>query len=113
MLPSGLVYKYKYGGCNATYMVRPNIILKSKLVNEHSGISHLSGKKVKIDNNKLKATQEHLLRCNYPSSFEDFSILIRESNNFKLNGLLIAHDKSVPNKVNFSLCSSMMFYNII
>ena len=31
MLLSGLVYKYKYGGCNAI-MVRPNI-LKSEFVN--------------------------------------------------------------------------------
>ena len=63
---------------------------------EHLGISHLTKKKVKIDSNKLRVIQEHLLRCNYSLSFEYFPILTRESNDFKLKimeSLLIAHDK--------------------
>ena len=51
---------------------------------EHLGISHLTKKKVKIDSNKLRVIQEHLLRCNYSLSFEYFPILTRESNDFKL-----------------------------
>ena len=47
---------------------------------EHLGISHLTGKEVKTDNNKLTAIQEQLFCCNYSPSFEDFSILTRESN---------------------------------
>ena len=44
MMPCAeLVYRYKCGGCNATH---------SGLY-EHLWILHLSGKKVKIDNNKL------------------------------------------------------------
>ena len=69
-------------------MERPNAILKSEFVN----ISHLTGKKVKTENNKLTAI---LLCCNYCLSFEDFSILIRESNDFKLKimeSLLIARE---------------------
>ena len=45
---------------------------------EHLGISDLTGKKLKIDNNKLTKIQEHLLYCNFSPSFEDFSILTRE-----------------------------------
>ena len=40
-------------------MVKPNTILKFEFVN--LGISHLTGKKVKIDNNKLTAIQGNLL----------------------------------------------------
>ena len=68
---------------------------------EHLGISHLTEKKVKIDNNKLTAIQEHLLCCNYCPSFADFPILTRESNDFKLKimeSLIIARDKPILNK---------------
>ena len=71
---------------------------------EHLGI-YIS-LKVKIDNNKLTAIQEHLLCCNYCPSFEDFSILTRESNDFKLRimeSLLIARDKPILNKGDSSL----------
>ena len=81
---------------------------------ERLGISHLTGKKVKIDNNKLTAIQEHLC-CNYSPSFEDFSILTRESNDFKLNiieSLLIARDKPILNKADSSLPLELFEYNI-
>ena len=74
MLLSGLVYQYKCGGCNATYYGKTKRHFKVQIC-EHLGISHLTEKKVKIDNNKLTAIQEHLLCCNYSPSFEDFSIL--------------------------------------
>ena len=64
------------------------------------GISHLTGRKVKIDNNKLKAMQKDLLCCNYSPSFEHFAILTRESNDFRLKimqKLLTARDKPVLN----------------
>ena len=57
-------------------------------------------KKVKIQINKLTAIQEHLLCCNYSPTVGDFSILTRESNDFKLkvmDSLLIAREKpSLP-----------------
>ena len=83
MLLWGLVYKYKCGGCNATYYGKTKCYFKIRIC-EHLGISHLTGKKVKIDNNKLTAIQEHFLCCNYSSYYEDFSILTWESNDFKL-----------------------------
>ena len=66
----------------------------------------LTKQKVKIDNNKLNVIQEHLLCCNYSPSFEDFSILTWESNDFKLKiteSLLIAHEKPILNKADSSL----------
>ena len=105
MLLSGLVYKYKCGGCNATYYGKTKRHFKVQIC-EHLGISHLTGKKVKIDNNQLTVIQEHLLCCNYSSSYEEFSILTRESNDFKLKimeSLLIACDKPCLNKADSSL----------
>ena len=67
MLLSGLAYKYKCGGCNATYNGKTKRHFKVRIC-EHLGISHLTGKKVKIDNNKLTAIQEYLLCCNYSPS---------------------------------------------
>ena len=59
MLLSGLAYKCNYGGCNATYY------RKTKRIFQHLGISHITGKKVTIDNIELTAIQEHLLCCSY------------------------------------------------
>ena len=72
-------------------------------------------KKVKIDNNKLMTIQEHLLCCNYSPSFEDFSILTREGNDFKLKimeSLLIARDKPILNKADSSLPLELFEYKI-
>ena len=105
LVHSGLVYKYKCGGCNATYYGKTKRHFKVRIC-EHVSISHLTRKKVKIDSNKLTAIQEHLLCCNYSPSFEDFSILTRESNNFKLKimeSLPIARGKPVLNKADSSL----------
>ena len=100
MLLSGLVYQYKSGGCNATYYRKTKRHFKVPIC-EHLGISHFTEKKVKINNNKLTAVQEHLLCCNYCPYFEDFSILTRESNDLKLKimeNLLITRGKPVINK---------------
>ena len=105
MLLSGLIYKYKCGVCNATYYGKTKRHFKVRIC-EHLGVPHLTGKKVKIDNNKLTAIQEHLLCCNYSPSFDDFSTFTRESNDFKLKiieSLLIACDKPVLNKADSSL----------
>ena len=88
-------------------MVRPNV-----WICEHLGISHLTGKKVKIDNNKLTMIQKHLLCCNYSPSYEDFFILTRESNDFKLKiteSLQIASD----NPLDLNISGYHMFYHII
>ena len=105
MFLSGLVYKCKCGGCNATCYGTTKRHFKVRIC-ENLGILHPTGKKVKIDNNKLTAIQEHLLHCNYSPSFEEFSILTRKSNDFKLKimeSLLIARDKPILNKADSSL----------
>ena len=105
MLLSRLVYKYKCGGCNATYCGKTKRHFKVRIC-EYLCISHLTEKKLKIDNNKLTVIQEHLLCCNYSPSFEDFSILTRVSNDFKLKimeSLLIARNEPVLNKADPSL----------
>ena len=68
--------KYKRGGSNATYYGKTKYHFKVQIC-EHLGISHLTGKKVKSDNNKPTTIKEHLLSCNYSPSYEEFSILIR------------------------------------
>ena len=100
-----LFYKYKCGGCIATYYGKTKRHFKLRIC-EHLDISHITGKKVKIDTNKLTAIQEHLLCCTYSPSFEDFSILTRESNDFKLKileSLLIPGDKPMINMANSTL----------
>ena len=114
MLLSGLVYKYKSGGCNGTYYGKTKRHFKVRIC-EHLGISHLTGKKVEIDNNKLTAIQEHLLCCNYSPLYEVFSILTRESNDFKLKmmeSFLLTRDKPCLNKVDSSLPLELFWYNI-
>ena len=115
MLLSGLVYKYKSDGCNATYYGKTKRDFKVRTC-EHLGISHLTEKKVRIYNNKLMAIQEHLLCCNYSPSYEKISILTWESNDFKLKtmeSLLIARDKPCLNKVYEITGYHMMIYHII
>ena len=58
---------------------------------------------------------ETLSCCNYSTYFEDFSILTKESNNFKLKImeiLLIACDKLALNKADSFLPLQLFWYNI-
>ena len=113
MLLSGLVYQYKCGGCNATYYGKTKRHFKVRIC-EHLGISHLTEKKVKIDNNKLTAIQEHLLCCNYSPSFEEFSISTKENNEFKwkiTESPLIVRYKPVLNNAHSPLPLELFLYN--
>ena len=80
-LRSGIVYKFKCGGCNATYYGKTKRYFKVRMC-EHLGVSSLTGKKVKGDNNS--AVKEHHLFCNHSSGFDDFSILASNKNDFKV-----------------------------
>ena len=71
---------------------------------EHLGISALTGKRVKGDDDS--AIKEHLLFCNHKPDFEDFSILATNSNDFKvtlMESLLINRDHPPLNKNKQSL----------
>ena len=114
MLHSRLAYKCKCGGCNATHYGKTKCHFKVR-ISKYFVNSHLTGKKVKINNNRLTTIQEHLLCCNYSPSIEDFSILIKVSNDFILKimeSLLIARDQPVLNKVDSALSLDLFWYNI-
>ena len=114
LLHSGLVYKYKRVGCNVTYYGKTKRHFKVRIC-EHLGISHLTGERVKIDNNKLTAIQEHVLCCNYSPSHEDCCILTRKSNDFELKimeRLLISREKPCLNKADSFLPLELFWYNI-
>ena len=71
-------------------------------MSEHLGISHLTGKsKANLQPQQYTAIISHSLFCDHAPSFEDFSILSRETNDFKLTlkeSLLINRDKPCLNK---------------
>ena len=78
---SGIVYKFKCGGCNATYYCKTKRNFNIRMC-EHLGISALTGKRVKRNNDS--AIKEHHLFCNHSSSFDNFSILDSNNNDFKV-----------------------------
>ena len=88
-LRSGFIYKFHCGSCNAIYYGKTKRHLKVRMC-EHFGISALTGKIVKGDDDP--AIKKHLLFCNHRPDFEDFSILATNNNDFKfafLENLLI------------------------
>ena len=98
LLRSGVVYKYQCSGCNATYYGKTKRHLKVR-ISEHFGISALTGKNVK--NYTQSSIKDHFFSCDHTPSFDDFSILTSESNDFKLllmESLLINRDKPILNK---------------
>ena len=91
MLLSGFAYKYKCGGCSSTYYDNAKCYFIVQIA-EHLEISHLTGKKVKIDNTNPGIHFILQLRSMLHSKV---SILIRKRNGFKLEIMqnrLITHD---------------------
>ena len=71
---------------------------------EHLGVSTLTGKRLKADNDS--ALKQHHLFCNHSSSFDDFSILTSNNNDFKvtlMESVLINRDHPPLNKNRRSL----------
>ena len=102
-LCSGIVYKFKCGGCNATYYSKTKRHFKVRMC-EHLGVSALTGKRRKGDNDS--AIKEYHLFCNHSSGFDDFSILASNNNDFKvtlINSVLINRDHPPLNKNRHSL----------
>ena len=60
-LRSGIVYKFHCGSCNAAYYGKTKRHFKVRMC-KHLGISALTGKRVKGDDDS--AIKEHLLFCN-------------------------------------------------
>ena len=66
---------------------------------EHLGVTPLTGKFVKTP--KKSAIFDHMLLDGHKASFDNFLILLKESNPFKLQlkeSLLISRDKPILNK---------------
>ena len=97
-LRSGIVCKFQCASCNATYYGKTKRHFKVRMC-EHLGISALTGKRVKGDDDS--AIKEHLLFCNHTPDFEDFSILATNNNDFKvtlMESRLINRDQPLLNK---------------
>ena len=65
---------------------------------EHIGISHLIGKRIEC---KPSAVSDHLLLHNHGNDFNDFTILSRDNNGFRLllkESILVSRDSPVYNK---------------
>ena len=100
LLQSGLVYRFKCSGCNATYYGKTKRHFKVRIC-EHLGISHLMGKRETLQPNQHTAVLEHCLICYNSPSFDDFVIISRESNDFKLTlkeSIIINRDKLLLNR---------------
>ena len=102
-LPSGIVYNFQCGSCNAIYYGKTKRHFKVRMC-EHFGISALTVKRVKGDHDS--AIKEHLLFCNHTRDFEDFLILAANKSDFKvtlMESLLINRDHPPLNKSKQSL----------
>ena len=97
-LSSHIVYKFMCSCCNATYygQTQRHFFVRAS---EHLGISPLTGKFVKTP--KKSAIFDHMLLDGHKASFDNFSILLKEKNAFKLQlkeSLLISRDKPILNR---------------
>ena len=95
---SGIIYRYTCSNCKVTYYGKTFRHFYTRAA-EHMGISNLTGKRLK--NVKQSAISDHLLQCNCAINFDDFSILARDCNKFKLllrESLLIKRDKPILNR---------------
>ena len=97
-LSSHLVYKFLCSCCNATYygQTQRHIYVRAC---EHLAITPLTGKTVKTP--KKSSIFDHMLLEGHKSSFDNFSILLKENNSFKLQvkeSLLISRDKPILNR---------------
>ena len=96
-LTVGVACKFQCGLCNESYYGECMRHLNVR-IGEHIGISPLTRKQVKPKNSSVA---DHLLLCNHSASYDDFSILTRESKKFLLElkeSLLIMRDKPFLNR---------------
>ena len=80
-LRSGIVNKFKRGGCDASYYGKTKRHFKVRMC-KHLGVSALTGKRVKGDNHSAK--KEHPLYFNHSSGFDDFSTLASNNCDFEV-----------------------------
>ena len=82
--------------CNLNKKIDRHLFVRAS---EHLGITPLTHKRVK--NPKKSAIMDHILLEGHNATYDDFSILISENNEFKLHlkeSLLIKRDKQELNR---------------
>ena len=92
------MHKFTCSCCNATYYGESERHFFVR-ASEHLGMTPLTGKRVK--NPKKSAILDHTLLKDHDASFEDFAILLKENNKFKLHlkeSFLIKRDKPELNR---------------
>ena len=97
-ISSHLVYKFTCSCCNAAYYGESERHFFVR-ASEYLDMTSLAGKQVR--NPKKSAIFDHILLNGHDASFEDFTILLKENNRFKLHlkeSLLIKRDKSELNR---------------
>ena len=101
-----LVYNFSCGNCNVTYYDKTERHLNVRS-SEHISILHLTEKRVEC---KPSAVSDHFLLHNHDSDFNDFTILRRDNNGFRLlikESVLISRDFPVLNKKTASIPLSL------
>ena len=102
-LHSYVAYKFLCGRCNATYYVGTCWHLSVR-VSENSGVSPLTGKKLK--SKKSTTLKSNMLFCDHTASIDDFKILATSHSDFhvKVKGsLLTSRNEPILNKNETSL----------
>ena len=102
-----IVYKFSCGNCNVTYYGKTEPHLNVRC-SEYIGISHSTGKRVEC---KPSAVSDHLLLHKHDSDFNDFTVLCRDNNGFRVllkESILISRDSPVLNK-NTAYISLLLF----
>ena len=106
-LQSLLVYRFSCGNCNITYYGKTERHLNVRS-SEHIAMSHLTEKREAC---KRSTVSNHFLLHNHDSDFNNFTLLCRVSNGFRLllkESILISRDSPVLNK-NTAYISLLLF----
>ena len=97
-----LCYEFQCSSCNATCYGKTKRHFKVS-ISEHMGVSARTGKYIKSTKNS--AVRDQMLVCNNIVSFEDFSVLAKRTNDFRIKlqeSFLIHRDGPQLNKTSAS-----------
>ena len=95
---SALIYRCTCTNCNVTYYGKTCRLFFTRTA-EHMGLSNLTEKRVK--NMKVSAVSDHRLQHHCAIIFDDFNVLVSDTNNFRLlikESLLIKRKKPILNR---------------
>ena len=101
-LQSNFVYKFKGGSFTASYYGKTYRHIKAH-ISEHQGVSPITGKRVK--GTSSTSVRDHMLDCDHIVTWEDASVIGRESNHCLLEtkeSLFIKLDNPSLNRNKYS-----------